>query len=117
MTLVIAILLAVFLLPWPWSGVAVVAAAVWEATSALAGIWYSRRGRPQVGAEALVGRSAEVVVACRPLGQVRLGGELWRARCDEGADAGERVRVRAVEGITLLVEPLPADAAARDRRS
>jgi len=106
MTLLIAILLAVFLLPWPWSGVAVVAAAVWETVSALAGVWYSQRGRPQVGAEALVGRSAEVVDPCRPLGRVRLGGEIWQARCEPGAGAGERVRVRAVEGLTLIVERL-----------
>ena len=106
MSLLIAILLAVFLLPWPWSGLAVVTAAVWETVSALVGVWYSQRGRPQVGVEALVGSSAEVVEPCRPLGRVRLAGELWRARCDEGADAGERVRVRAVDGLTLVVEPL-----------
>jgi membrane-bound serine protease (ClpP class) len=36
---------------------------------------------------------------------VRLQGELWRARCAEGADAGEQVRVVALDGLTLLVEP------------
>lgn len=105
MALLIAILVAVFLLPWPWSGVAVVAAAVWEALSAAFGIWYSRRGQPRVGPESLVGTSGEVVEACRPLGRVRLGGELWRARCEEGAAVGERVRVQAVEGLTLVVAP------------
>jgi len=34
---------------------------------------------------------------------VRVNGELWRAR---GAEAGERVRVRAVDGLTLAVERL-----------
>lgn len=106
MALLIAILLAVFLLPWPWSGVAVVAAAVWEALTAWAGVWYSRRGRPKVGAESLVGARAEVVEACLPTGRVRVGGELWRARCDEGVPAGAQVRVLAVEGLTLVVEPL-----------
>lgn len=106
MILVIAILLAVFLVPWPWSGVAVVAAAAWESLSALIGIWYSQRDRPRVGAEALVGRSAKVVTPCRPIGQVRVGGEIWRAHCQRGAGAGERVRVRAVDGLTLVVEPL-----------
>ncbi|MER3411825.1 MAG: hypothetical protein C4305_05640 [Thermoleophilia bacterium] len=105
MALLIAILLAVFLLPWPWSGVAVVAAAVWETLTALAGVWYSRRGRPLVGVESLIGASAEVVEPCRPLGRVRVAGEIWRARCEQGAAAGERVRVRAVDGLTLIVEP------------
>jgi membrane protein implicated in regulation of membrane protease activity len=45
-----------------------------------------------------------VVTRCAPLGQVRLQGELWRARCEEGADPGERVRVRALDGLTLVVE-------------
>jgi len=34
---------------------------------------------------------------------VRVNGELWRAR---GAEAGERVRVRTVDGLTLEVERL-----------
>ncbi len=66
---------------------------------------WSRRRRPAVGAEALVGAEAEVVEPCRPVGTVRVRGELWRARCERGAGAGERVRVRAVEGLELVVEP------------
>ncbi len=108
MALLIAILLALFLLPWPWSGVAVVAAAVWEVASCAGGIWYSRRGRPRVGPESLVGARGRVVDACRPLGRVRLAGELWQARCEQGAEVGERVRVQAVEGLTLVVDPEPA---------
>ena len=36
--------------------------------------------------------------SCRPRGQVRVGGELWQARCDAGADPGAAVRVTAVDG-------------------
>jgi len=36
-------------------------------------------------------------------GWARVNGELWRAR---GGIAGEQVRVRAVDGLTLDVEPL-----------
>ncbi len=39
-----------------------------------------------------------------PEGQVKLDGELWRARCSGGCVAGTRVVVRAVEGLTLVVE-------------
>jgi membrane protein implicated in regulation of membrane protease activity len=35
---------------------------------------------------------------------VKVQGELWQARCDGGADVGERVQVKALEGLTLVVE-------------
>jgi membrane protein implicated in regulation of membrane protease activity len=51
----------------------------------------------------MIGEEAQVVAACRPLGEVRVQGELWRARCDEGADPGETVRIETIEGLTLVV--------------
>jgi membrane protein implicated in regulation of membrane protease activity len=37
---------------------------------------------------------------------VRIDGELWNARCEDGeARVGESVRVRRVDGLTLVVEP------------
>jgi membrane-bound serine protease (ClpP class) len=57
-----------------------------------------------VGAQTLVGKEAEVLAPCRPIGQVRIGGEIWQARCETGADAGETVRVIGLNGLTLLVE-------------
>jgi membrane protein implicated in regulation of membrane protease activity len=47
-----------------------------------------------------------VIAACNPLGQVRLSGEseIWRARCAEGAERGETVRVVGLDEITLIVE-------------
>jgi membrane protein implicated in regulation of membrane protease activity len=103
--LVGAILLAVFLLPAPWSYVAVIAAAVVEVSEVWFWVWYTRRRRPVIGAEAFVGREAEVMASCRPWGRVRLDGEDWAARCEAGADPGERVRVLEVERLTLVVEP------------
>jgi membrane protein implicated in regulation of membrane protease activity len=35
---------------------------------------------------------------------VRIGGEIWQARCEAGADTGETVRVVGLSGLTLLVE-------------
>jgi membrane protein implicated in regulation of membrane protease activity len=102
--LVGAILLAVFVLSQPWGIVLVSAAAVVEVAETLFWIWLSRRRRVQMGPETIVGSVARVVSACRPVGQVRLGGELWRARCEAGADVGERVRVTSLDGLTLLVE-------------
>ena len=105
MTLVIAVLLAFFVLPSPWGYVAVAAASVVEVAEVAAFIWYSKRRRAVVGAEALVGTTARVVAECRPEGSVRVHGELWRARCATGAAVGEDVVVRHVEGLTLVVEP------------
>jgi membrane protein implicated in regulation of membrane protease activity len=88
----------------PWGIVLIAAAAAVEVGESLFWIWLSKRRRAAVGVEALVGRTAEVVRPCGPLGYVRLDGELWQARCEEGADRGAEVRVRGVEGLTLVVE-------------
>ena len=104
MLLVGAILLAVYVLPDSWAVLVIGIAAVVEVAETFFWIWLSRRGRVKVGPETLIGATAEVVAACRPRGQVRLAGELWQARCEEGADVGESVRVRALEGLTLLVD-------------
>jgi membrane-bound serine protease (ClpP class) len=69
--------------------------------------WTHRR-RAVVGVEALSGAVGEVTEACRPDGWVRVAGELWRAHCEAGADVGDRVRVRAVDGLTLVVERVDA---------
>ena len=104
MLLVGAILLAVFVLPGRWAVAVVALAAVVEVVETLFWIWLSRRGKVKMGPETLVGAVAQVVTPCAPLGQVRLQGELWRARCEEGAEPGERVRVQALDGLTLVVE-------------
>jgi membrane protein implicated in regulation of membrane protease activity len=102
--LVIAILAAIFWLPTGWGIAAVAAATVFEVAEVGLWLWLSRRRKVVTGAEALPGSEAVVVVACRPDGQVRLAGELWRARCPEGADAGDRVVVERLEpDLTLLV--------------
>lgn len=62
----------------------------------------------QAGAERLVGETATVVAPCAPSGQVRFkgDGEIWTARCREGARRGDAVRVADVKEITLVVEPV-----------
>ena len=107
MTVLVALLLALFVLPHPWGVVAIVGALVVEVGEAWFWIWLSRRRRSVVGAEALVGADAVVVTACRPEGQVRVAGELWRARCEGGADPGQVVRILSVSGLTLEVEAAP----------
>jgi membrane-bound serine protease (ClpP class) len=109
MTLIIALALALFVLPSPWNVIAVTVAALWELGTALFGLWWSQRRAAKVGVESLLGRKVEVRRACRPLGEVRVRGEIWKARCEPGADTGEVVRIVGLDGLTLLVEPvLPA---------
>ena len=104
MLLVLAIVAVLVWIERPWSYVVVGAAAAIELGEAWFWWWLSHRRRPAVGVETLIGARATVVSPCRPRGQVRIQGELWEARCERGADAGEVVTVAAVEGLTLVVE-------------
>src|ERR1044072_5078553 len=63
----------------------------------------------QGGSAELIGAEADVRVTLDPEGQVFVGGALWRARTKDGGriDAGNRVRIDSVDGLTLLVEPVP----------
>jgi len=100
-----AVLLALFVIQGLWGLVLVGLAAVVEIGETVFWIRLSRRRRIRAGAETLIGARAEVVSPCKPLGHVRVVGELWRARCEAGAEAGETVRIVGREGLTLLVEP------------
>jgi membrane-bound serine protease (ClpP class) len=102
--LVGAILLAVFVLPPGWGIAAVTAGIVIEVAEVAFWVRFLRRYRISTGPEALLGRKAEVIEACHPLGRVRMRGEIWHARCDEGAEVGETVLVTGVTGLTLQVE-------------
>jgi membrane protein implicated in regulation of membrane protease activity len=111
MILLLAILVIwLFSISGPAAIVFLLAACAFEAVEiiALKG-WaghLNRKQPPQDPDEELTGMTAEVVVACRPKGQVRVRGELWAARCDAGADAGSSVRIEAVDGLILRVAPL-----------
>jgi membrane protein implicated in regulation of membrane protease activity len=104
MLLLGGILLAIFVLPSPWGIVAVAAGGVIDIAESIVMLRWSRRRRAATGAEALVGRTAVVATPCHPLGQVRIAGELWAARSESGADPGDEVVVRGVDGLTLLVD-------------
>jgi len=72
----------------------------------------SRRWKGATGREQLVGTEAEVTEALAPSdakagfsGMVRMHGELWRAVAEHAIEAGTRVRVTRVEGLTVHVRP------------
>ena len=43
--------------------------------------------------------------ALDPVGQVRVGSEIWSARSAEPIDPGATVTINSVDGLTLHVEP------------
>jgi len=101
MLLLGAILLAIFVLPSPWGLLAVLAGGLLDVAESLVLLRWSRRRRVATGAEALIGQKA--IVSATPT-QVRIAGELWEARSDRPLRPGEEVVVRAVDGLTLVVE-------------
>ena len=102
MLLILAVVLFVTV-PTPWN--AVVFAVLLVLGALEIGYWWRKvkDRRLQTGAEAMIGRPAQVVADCRPEGQVSLEGALWRARCADGASAGETVVVRGRDGLLLTV--------------
>jgi membrane-bound serine protease (ClpP class) len=67
----------------------------------------AQRLRPATGAGALIGMLGRVRTRLAPgvNGQIDVRGEIWRAESAVPLEAGDRVRVVAVDGLTLLVEP------------
>ncbi len=100
----IAVLLAIFVIPDPWRVPVIGLAVIVEVAETTFWMRRSRRGALRAGPETMIGELGRVITPCDPIGEVRLHGELWRARCEPHADVGQRVRVRAREGLTLVVE-------------
>ncbi|HVV44211.1 MAG TPA: nodulation protein NfeD [Bryobacteraceae bacterium] len=65
----------------------------------------ARRNKVVTGLEAMPGRLGVVVSELNPAGRVRVQGEYWNAVAGSRIGLNERVRVTAVEGLTLRVEP------------
>jgi membrane protein implicated in regulation of membrane protease activity len=102
---IVAILLALTVLPSPWGLIAIVVAAAIDIVETAFFVRWSKRRRTAVGLETLVGRHAVVVRPLSPRGQVKLDGEVWEARAQYDLLPGDEVVVRAVDGLVLEVEP------------
>ena len=94
-----------FVLPDPWRVVFLVCAMLIEVGEVFFWIRFLRRYRVTTGAEGLIGERAEVIEALSPAGRVRVRGEIWNARGSTAVAEGEPVRIAAVEGLTLVVDP------------
>jgi membrane-bound serine protease (ClpP class) len=67
-------------------------------------LWLRMRSwRATTGAEALVGTPGRAISNLDPEGQVRVKGQIWKARSDERVSQGEDVVVLSVDGLRLEV--------------
>ena len=76
----------------------------------------TRFATPTIGREWMIGSIGVAVGSIDPLGVVRIHDATWRARTNRSTpiDDGQELRVAAIDGVTLEVEPL--EGAARDYR-
>lgn len=67
--------------------------------------------RPVTGAEGLLGQQGRTLTPLSPgeAGQVSVHGEIWRAMSDVPMTSGRLVRVTAMSGLTLRVDPVDSD--------
>jgi membrane protein implicated in regulation of membrane protease activity len=111
MLTLIALVIALLFLSWPWSVLVVIAAAIIDIAETGTFVWWSRRrrrrGPPAVGSGALVGRTGVAIDRLAPGGQVRVAGEIWNARSEVAIDPGSPVSVSGIDGLTLTVVPAP----------
>jgi membrane-bound serine protease (ClpP class) len=92
--------------PW-WVLVIVIVGTLLFMLGAMPTVIRSRFSTPTMGREGMVGEMGEAEVDVSPDGVVVIGGARWRARTNRATpvSAGDRVRVVAVDGLVLEVEP------------
>jgi membrane-bound serine protease (ClpP class) len=65
----------------------------------------ARRNKVETGVEAMIGETGEALTELSPKGKVFVHGEYWNAVALRPVAAGTRVRVTAIDRLTLTVEP------------
>ena len=66
----------------------------------------ARRNKAQTGAEGMVGEIGSAMTALAPAGKIFVHGEYWDAVSSSPVAAGAQVRVTAIAGLQLKVEPM-----------
>ena len=69
-------------------------------------VFRAHKMRIATGTEAMIGEIGVARTALGPDGKVFVRGELWNATAPTQIAEGSRVRVRGVEGLRVLVDPL-----------
>src|SRR5437879_3232867 len=101
--------------PWWVLAIVIVGTALFM-LGAMTAVIRSRFSTPTIGREGIVGEEGRAEIDVAPDGVVVIQGARWRARTNRATpiDAGDPVRVVAVEGLVLEVEP--EEGGARDYR-
>ncbi|MFP5486942.1 MAG: NfeD family protein [Acidimicrobiia bacterium] len=103
---------------WPsWLALVVgVVGIVLTFTSGMPSMTRTRFATPTIGREWMIGADGTAVDEIAPEGVVQVGDAQWRARTNRATPiaAGEPLKVVAIDGVTLEVEPL--EGAAKDYR-
>ena len=98
----IAAILAIIFLDPPWKWIVAGTLLVTDIFEIL--IWMRWRKRRSItGSDTLVDQHGEAIEDLDPEGQVKLRGQIWKARSSEPVARGEWVKVDAIEGLTLMV--------------
>ena len=94
----------------------IVMAAVSVVTFVICMIWIRpkleslRRANVQrTNADRLIGMEGVVIVPVNPIegkGQVKVEGQVWSAKSEGAIDEGTTVKIRAIEGVKLIVDPV-----------
>ncbi len=91
-------------IPWYLVGsIAAVAAGLMLLTMTM--LVRSRRRAVVSGIEQMLDSTGSVIDWMDERGRVRVQGEIWQARAAQPIGPGARVRVKAIDGLTLVVEP------------
>jgi membrane-bound serine protease (ClpP class) len=101
---IIGTILAIMFLDPPWRYVVIAGLLAFDALQI--SIWLRhRKRRPITGADTLVGVPGIAITDLRPEGQVKLRGQIFKAECVAGVDAGDEVVVTGIDGLRLEVAP------------
>ena len=103
MLLLLALLLFIAV-PSPWNVIGALATGALGVVEVAYWQRRMRREKVQTGVENLVGGTGEAAERLAPSGHVRVLGELWQANSSSELPRGARVRVVAVNDLTLEVE-------------
>lgn len=101
--------------PFVWVGIVTVLV-VLSMVAGMPTMVRTRFATPTIGRESMIGELGEARTAVSPDGVVTVMGAPWRARTNRATPipAGAPIRVAAIDGLLLEVEPI--DGAARDHR-
>ena len=103
MAFVVALILGFLFLDGAWRYAVIAGGALIELVEISIWLRWRKVGAKQ-GIETMVGLTGVAISDCTPDGQVKVKGEIWKSHCDAGVEAGDNVRVVAVEGLRLEVD-------------